>query len=52
MIPLAEIPQCIVEPVDLVLGLGANDAAPHNVLEQLIAGLLERRWLRNLSPTT
>ena len=35
-----------------VLGLGTNDATPHNVLEQLIAGLFERRRLRNHSLTT
>ena len=52
MVPLAEVPQRVVEPLDLVIRFGANDATPHNVLEQFIAGLFERRWLRNLSPTT
>ena len=52
MVPLAEVPQGLVEPLDLVLGFGTDDTAPHYVLEQLIAGLLERRGLRNLSPTT
>ena len=52
MVPLAKVPQRLVEPLDLVLGLGADDLAPHDVLEQLIAGLLEHRGLRNLSATT
>src|SRR4029453_1685090 len=52
MIPLAEIPQGIVKPLDLVLRLGADDAATHDMLEQLIAGLLEHCGLRNLSATT
>jgi hypothetical protein len=30
----------------IVLGVGTNDAATHDVLEQFVAGLLERRGLR------
>jgi hypothetical protein len=52
VVPLAEVSQGIVEPLDLVLRLGANDAATHDVLKQLIAGLFEYRGLRNFSPTT
>jgi hypothetical protein len=52
MVPIAEVLHCIVEPFDLVLGLRADDTAPHDVLEQLIAGLLEHRGLRNFSATT
>jgi hypothetical protein len=52
MVPLAEIPHGIVKPLDLMLRLRSDDTAPHDVLEQLIAGLLENRGLRNLSATT
>jgi hypothetical protein len=52
MVPLAEIPHGLIEPLDLVRWLCANDTATHHVLEHLIASLLEHRWLRNLSATT
>jgi hypothetical protein len=44
VVTLGEIPHCILEPLGLVLRLGAYDSATHDMLKQLIACLLERRW--------
>ena len=52
VVPIAQVLHCIVEPLDLVLRLRADHTAPHDVLEQLIAGLFEYCGLRNLSATT
>jgi hypothetical protein len=52
VVPIAEVLHCILEPFNLVLRLCTDDTAPHDVLEQLIAGLLEHRGLRNFSATT
>jgi hypothetical protein len=52
MVPLAEVPHGLIEPLDLISRFGANDTAPHHVLKHLIASLFEHRWLDNLSATT
>jgi len=52
VVALAKVPHGVIEPIELMLGLGTDDTATHYVLKQLIAGLLERRWLRNLPATT
>ena len=52
MVSLAKVPHGVIEPLELVLGLGTDDTASHYVLKQLIAGLLDRRRLRNLPATT
>src|SRR5215207_9365754 len=51
VISITEIRHRVVEPLCLVRRLGANDAAPHNVLEHLVAGLLERRGHRARTST-
>src|SRR5207237_8623201 len=41
-----EVLHCLVEPLMLVLAVRTNDTAIHDMLEQLVPGLLERRRTR------
>src|SRR5688572_20701019 len=45
VVPLGEVRHGLVEPLSLMLLLGADHAAPHDVLKHFIARLLERRRL-------
>jgi hypothetical protein len=52
MVPLAKVPHCILEPLNLVFRVSADHTAPHNVLKQLISCLFKRGRLDDLSSTT
>ena len=48
-VPIGQVSHCLAEPLGLVLRNRTNDSAPHDVLKHLVASLLERRRLRDLS---
>jgi hypothetical protein len=39
--PLRHVFHCLAEPLFDRFGIGSDDAASHDVLEELVAGLLE-----------
>lgn len=50
-VPVLQVFHRVVEPLYLVLGSGLQHTAPNDVLEQLIAGLLEGRRRSSLAAT-